>query len=90
MNGSLKKNYGFAFECNVDDEKPFYEWIVFAKGNLMDFWFNYEDMEEIKRVLKEEGWKRDGKKTYDNEEVEVIYEKNNGRKMMFYYNKEEK
>ena len=83
-----KINYGFAFDLLYEDMIPFYDYIVFNK-NLIDMYFNYEDLDNIKEILKEKNWKSAGKKTYEsNGEVEVVYEKE-GKKLMFYINKSE-
>lgn len=83
MDKVLKKNYGF-YEAEYSDIKPFFEFIVFGK-NEIDLWWNFEDLENIKKILKKENWKKDSKKTYDKE-VEMVYTKEN-KKIFLYHDK---
>jgi len=80
-----KPNYGF-FEAEQEDIVPFFQYIVFNK-NSVDMYYDYKDFENIKKILKAQGWEKDSKKTYENKEVEEVYVKENNKKLMFYHDK---
>jgi hypothetical protein len=81
----FKPNYGF-FEAEQEDIVPFFRYIVFNKNNV-DMYWDVNDFEEIKKILKSQGWEKESKKTYENKEVEVVFKKENNKKLMFYYDK---